>query len=339
MKRLTLIFAALTALILCSCEHKELCYSHPHSFKLRVDFDWRNAPEAFPKGMCVFFYPEDGGEPKRIDCTFSDGDIRTGGEVELMVGKYRVITYNNDTEGVKFANYNTFDSYYCYTREGNILEPIYGNGANYAPRAAGTEEERVVITPDMMWGCAVTELEVKTDGVRYCCIPDESRAEEYVTSEQQIILYPCEITCIYTYEVINVLNLKHATDMCATISGMAGSHVFSTGELGSEPVSLPLEAWKRDDTTIEGRFYTFGHNAETADPHKMAFYVIMDDGNKYVYKDLDKYDVTKQVHEAPNRRRVHILIDGLELPTPIGNGSGFSPSVDDWIDENVDIQL
>ena len=35
---------ALLAMILFSCEHKELCFHHPHMVTLRVDFDWKNAP-------------------------------------------------------------------------------------------------------------------------------------------------------------------------------------------------------------------------------------------------------------------------------------------------------
>lgn len=40
---------ALLAMILFSCEHKELCFHHPHMVTLRVDFDWKNAPQADPE--------------------------------------------------------------------------------------------------------------------------------------------------------------------------------------------------------------------------------------------------------------------------------------------------
>ena len=66
------------------------------------------------------------------------------------------------------------------------------------------------------------------------------------------------------------------------------------------------------------------------DPHKMVFYVVMDDGAKYCYKDSENLDVTEQVHNAPDFRHVHLIIDGLNLPDPIENGHGFDPSVDDW---------
>ena len=60
---------------------------------------------------------------------------------------------------------------------------------------------------------------------------------------------------------------------------------------------------------------------------------------KYCYKDSERLDVTDQVHSAPDKRHVHIIIDGLDLPEPIENGSGFDPSVDDWEVVETDIIL
>ena len=88
---------ALLAMILFSCEHKELCFHHPHMVTLRVDFDWKNAPQADPEGMCVYFYPEEGESPIRFDFAGKDG-----GSVEIKEGRYRILCYNNDTESLLF---------------------------------------------------------------------------------------------------------------------------------------------------------------------------------------------------------------------------------------------
>ena len=328
----------LLLLLLCSCEHKDLCYHHPHQVTIRVEFDWRNAPEANPEGMCVFFYPEEGGEPRRFDFTGMEG-----GEIELNVGNYRVLCYNNDTEGVLFQGKNSFEQHEAYTREGNILESIYGSGYYAAPpRAKGTEDERVVICPDMLWGCTATEVEIDEVGMSYICVPEEEKDNLVpVESREHIItLYPAELTCIYTYEIRNVKNLKHATQMCASLSGMAGGLNFSSQELYRESITLPLEASFDKVSTITGRFITFGHHEENSDPHRMLLYVWMDDGEKYYFgSDNERFDVTQQIHTAPNKRRVHLIIDGLDLPQPIENGHGFSPSVDDWEEVHEDIPM
>ena len=49
------MFVCVLAAALCSCNHKELCYHHPHTASVKVEFDWRDAREASPEGICVFF--------------------------------------------------------------------------------------------------------------------------------------------------------------------------------------------------------------------------------------------------------------------------------------------
>ena len=336
--RLACLMAVMAvAMMFSSCEHKDLCYHHPHTIEIYVEFDWRNAPDANPLGMCVFFYPVDGGTPVRADFnsrTSSKGVI--GGKVDLEEGTYRIIAYNNDTDGILFNNRDQFSTHIGYTREGDILENIYGTGyrSSSTPRARGAEDERVVITPDMMWAATALNVSVKGSGVSYVCIPEEDKGDyQFIENQEQIItLYPRQIVCHYSYEIKNVTNLKHVAMMCGSLSSMSGSHTFSSGELGSECITLPVPAsFDRDKGIITGEFYTFGHHEDNTEHHRMLLYVIMDDNSKYYFGSEDaKFDVTEQIHAAPNRLRVHYIIDGLDLPQAIENGHGFSPSVDDW---------
>lgn len=43
-----------------------------------------------------------------------------------------------------------------------------------------------------------------------------------------------------------------------------------------------------------------------------------------------EYDVTDQLHEAPDPHYITIIIEGIELPAP--DGTGMTPSVPDWDD-------
>ena len=325
MRRLLSLIAPLLLLFCTSCTHKEFCIIHPHGTSVKVEFNWEGAPEANPEGMCVYFYPIDEGEPLRYDFIGT-----TGGVINITVGRYMVICYNNDTEGVLFRGKNDFCCHEAYTRDGNIFESIYGNG--YAPpQKRDTEPERVVICPDMMWGSIAEEVEITEGGISYICKTTKGEGERFSNTGHIITLYPTELTSIYTYEIRNVTNLKHATQMCATISGMSGGVNVSTQGLFRESVTLPLESSFDKVSTISGRFITFGHNEENPDPHRMELYVWMDDGQKLLYgTEGDRFDVTDQIHNAPNKRRVHIVIDGLDLPQPIENGNGYKPTVDDW---------
>lgn len=316
-KNLSLLLIAALAFFFGACDHKELCYTHPHGVTLRVVYDWTEAPDANPAGMCAFFYHENPDvAPVRVDFRGMQG-----GEVELIPGTYRVLTYNNDTEAVRLGNVYDFDTHFAYTREGHILEPIYGNTMQRPPRGDGSEEERVMITPDMLWGCS--EVGVVVTG----------------TKNQVVTLYPCELLCHYSYEVRNVKNLKHVSQMSGALSGMSPSMVLSSGTLNTEPVTIPFGARQDGASTIRGEFLTFGHHEEVDKPHRMSFYMVMDDGSKFSFTTGSNLDVTDQVHSASNPRRVHLIIDGLELPTPIENGNGFKPDVDDWNDIQQDIEL
>lgn len=334
-----------------SCEHKDLCYHHPHGVKLRVQYDWKNVPEALVKGMTIYFYPEDGGHYIR----FNFSNIQ-GGYIELSEGTYNVVTYNNDTEGLMFGNVADYESHNIYTREGDLFEPIYGSAASSTPRAAGSEKERVVITPDMMWGCVVTKVVVAETGVKYTHetitgAMDAPQLKVENTSEDKILtFYPEEFMCYYTYEIRNVENMDQAAQMCASLSGMSGGLTFSSNELFKECVTLPFSAkLNQESHTITGEFYTFGHHEDNTAPHRMILYVWMTNGDKFYFggsvpdesksDEEDKFDVTNQIHNAPDKRRVHIIIDGLVIPKPIQNGSGYNPSVDDWMNEYHDIYM
>ena len=40
-KGLLNMLVCVLAAALCSCNHKELCYHHPHTASVKVEFDWR----------------------------------------------------------------------------------------------------------------------------------------------------------------------------------------------------------------------------------------------------------------------------------------------------------
>ena len=61
MKRLAYLMMALLAFT--ACEHKELCFQHPHTAQLLEEFDWSYAHDAERNnevvGMCLWFYHAD----------------------------------------------------------------------------------------------------------------------------------------------------------------------------------------------------------------------------------------------------------------------------------------
>ena len=335
------LFAAVLVVLLSGCDHKELCLHHDHTVRLRVAFDWRDAPEANPEGMVVFFYPEDpDGHYYRFDFRGTEG-----GYVDVARGHYKMLTYNNDTYALNFLDINTHDLHQAVTRDANVLEPMGSRAGQNIPRAPGSEDERVVLCPDEIWGCNALDVEVTDLGVSYVCNPFDSSAdgEPYTgqtTTEHVITLFPHPMTCVYTYEIRNVRNINLIESMSASLSGMSPSLFLFSETLHPEPVTLPFEAMKSEDGRIVGRFITFGHHEDNPQSHRMMLYIRTYDGRQFSFgSQSDKFDVTDQVHSAPDRRRVHLIIDGIDVPTPVDPPGSLQPAVDDWPEVNIDIPI
>ena len=319
----TAIAVVLTALMT-SCEHKELCYRHPHTADLEVVFDWSDAPDANPGSMCVYFYSEDSeAEPYVFHIVGNHG-----ASISLPEGSYSVVTYNTDTDGVSYGDTDSFDSHHLYTREGSVTETALlaqSSGGN-VPRPAESADQRVVITPDQMWGYSTTGISVKRD----------------LGKTQTITLYPHLLTCNYTYEIRNVKNLKYVSRMSAALSGMSGKLHVSSERNDPEAVTLALaSSW--DSSTIYGQFFTFGYSDETDVSKQLMLYVWSVDGAKYSYgtSGEDNYNVSQQILNAPDKRNVHIIIEKgpvLHEADEDGNG-GYTITVDDWNEEDSSIYL
>lgn len=347
-----IILVVLLIIMLSSCDNKALCYHHNHYVKLKVKFDWQDAPEANPYGMSVYFYPEEqylGDNDEGITYRTERFDLhaRNGGEIQLAKGRYRVITYNNDTELAFGRNTDNFDYHHLFTRNASVTELAdqFGIRAEEAPRPDGTEREKVVAQPDDVWGCTAYDVEVTENGVSYRCFPfsekDDWKDLPPTVTEHVITLYPHDLLCHYSYEVRNVKNIGIIGNACAAITGMSPTLHLSSEKCGDEPTTLPLEAKPDVESTIRGEFLTFGHPLDDKTPHRFGLYIWTKGGKSLFYgKDEERFNVTDQVDKAPDRRRVHIVIDGLPLDTiqeESGSGGGFQPGFGEWNEEHEDL--
>lgn len=333
-----LLLSLLSVMALTSCNHKDLVYLDVQKARIIVDYDWRDAPDATPAGMCVFFYSvSTPGTYYRFDF-----DNIKGGEIDIPEGNYVVITYNNDTELVRFSETDNYDGHTAYTRDGDLLEPLYGNGIKST--TATSDGERVCITPDGLWGSHATDVVISRHGITYKVTRfDDSRADgddSTTYSDQTITLYPHDMLCHYSYEVRNVENAQNVSKISASLSGMSRTMNLVDETPGSEKVTLPVSgAVDSANDKITGQFLTFGHPATGPSSHKMAFFVVMNDGSKYRIENKDNLDVTSQVDNAPDRRNVHIVIDSLKLPESSAETNGWDVSLDDWGIMNEELKI
>ncbi|WP_302257219.1 DUF5119 domain-containing protein [uncultured Alistipes sp.] len=314
-KRVCTIAAAILA-VLTSCEHKELCYDHTSSVAVNVIFDWRNAPDATPRSMSCYLFPTDGGKVLRYEFT-----NRTGGVIRVPAGRYDALCLNSDTETINYRNTEKEKSFEVTTRTTPLLSDLalLGMHLSEAPRAGDTENERVVLSPDMLWSDHAESIEL-----------------ERTSAPQTVTFYPKVSVCKYTVEIRNAKNLKYVSGISGSLSSLAGGLFAGKSETTEELVTIPFEVTvSADKSTLRGGLLTFGHCPSKQNRHRLIVYVILSDESKWYYT----YDVTDQIHSAPDQRNVHIVLDGLPLPKPIVNGGGFHPSVDEWQSVDVDIEM
>lgn len=307
------LLAALTALGAAACEHKELCYDHRHDVELEVVFDWQNDPDADPATMDLYLIPENGGSASRYQ--FPN---RNGGRITVPLGRYHAFGINSDSETNVLRGKESWNTFEVYTVDASLLSAL-GVRAEEPPRAEGTEDERVAYTPDRLW-TADRQTLAMTD-------PERS---------YKITLYPDNRLCNYTVTIRNAENLKHIRGLSGSLSSLAGGLMVADASLTEERVTMSFGAQSDGESTVTAAFHTLGHCPTLPNPHKLVIYAVLADNSKWYYT----YDVTDQIHNAPDPRNVAIVLDGLPLPKPIVNGGGFQPDVNDWEDgDRIEIEM
>ncbi len=299
-----------------SCVHKKLCYDHIHTVNLRVNFDWQNAPEATPKTMIVYLYPNTGEAPLRYDLAGKDGGI-----IRVPFGNYTALCVNGETDNLEGLNNSSPYTFELTTKQTSLLGSLgfLGVKSESAPRANGTEDEEIKLQPDEFWYDVINGIELTKDKL-----------------EDNISLSPRETFCTYNVEIRNVENLKYVNGVSFALSSLSGGVRLCDDKLSEELVTVPFDGFfDLDSEVIRGKILTFGHCPTIDREHKLIVYVILKDETKWYYT----YDVTSKLHDAPDQRNIDIVLSEIPIPRPITNGGGFQPTIEEWTTVEIDISM
>lgn len=326
--------AAVTALglvltlLLTGCDQRELCYDHDHRANLAVIFDWTKASDADVKGMTALFFNEERPDrDDRYDMVGMEGDT-----IRLQPGTYRAVAYNNDTEAILYRGTNSATSLEAYTRYSSISEGTQINTRGVMPMAEGTEDEKVILEPDVLFGGASDYFTLVPDGSETITIAEEHR------------------TMLVHIVFANVKNLKYASMFGGSLSGLAPSVNVRTGRLGEGCVTEAFQGHKTDETTLELSVRIFGHCPRLSEGktnrHVLTIYCVMEDGTQWYHS----VDITDQLHAedpqptpAPGEEEkvINIALEDLPLPELMGDGEGgmFQPTIDGWQGVEIDVSI
>lgn len=301
------------AMVATGCEHKDLC-EHGAYADISVVFDWRAVPDADPEGMCVYFYPQQEGLViRRVDFKGRDG-----GKVKMLPGKYDIIAYNNDCS---YAIAEATEAYMKHT-----LTSVLASGHEELSAILAEAVDNHCLTPERLFLATLedAEIEMMTSDFEHGTVKSRSGVN-VVDGNTTIILTPEDISDAYTFEIRNVQNVESLAKAYCTLSNMR-SGVSASTLAGAGTTTYAFEGTLTADHCIVGRFYSYGH-CDDGSGHRFLLYAVLADGSVAVIgADADAYDVTSQIHEAADPRRVHLVIDGASLPVV----SGFRPGIGDW---------
>ena len=306
------IAAAIAAVVLtlAACNHKELAMPSTETAQVSVRFDWSGAAEAKVAGMNLWLFPEDGGKPLPYDFGNPQGGTLTG-----PWGRYRALYINNDTETILMKGTEKYPSFELYTRPSTLLEPLNMSGA---PAGANPGNEPVALAPEAVWGGSRADIEFRPGTEAYTLV---------------LPVYPR--VCTYSFEMSDVKNLKYASAVSAAFSGVAGSLFLAEDKPAAQRGMVPFSAVSDGKAVITGRTFVFGASTGTDTSRALTLFFVLADGSKHYYR----FDVSDQVNDAPDKRNVHVRLEGLELPKPIVNGGGFHPKVDEWETEHEELEM
>lgn len=304
------------------CAQKNLKDGAPTTIadKVEVVFDWSKAPDTEAATMGLYLYCEG---RNMMDYWFKNRD---GGTIKTYGGHHTAICHSNDDPyGHHLRNTHSHGEFEIYT---DVASVLIGQGISTRgiPRAEGTEDQPLRVTPSMIYGSMDTELHIRVSAL-----------------SQTITFFPEELVCHYSVEFVDVKNLKSAdTHIDATLSSLAGGYYPGRMQPTSEVVSHAIDLAPDDElTSLRADFYTFGTPAGDALPHKLCVYIALRNrsGNYYTF------DVTDQINDAPDPHNVSIKIYGLELPEipddppPTPPEGGMSVDIDSWEAFYYDVQV
>lgn len=312
MRRPVYLMFVIISLVLCSCQHKELCYDHSHTIYAKISFDWTKAPEASPETMSLYLFSEDGTDPQRYEFVGRDG-----GTIRVVPGVYQAICLNSDTEVICHRNTEHFSTYMLTTEPVGLLNGMVsaGGAVSSPPKVKGAEDQKVISPIEKLWCHQMPNMNIAEGMESHTFTPDSAY-------------------CHIILEIRNVENLHQVYSVSGALSGMADGYLIGLGELspGLAIVPFAIKISGQNDE-LKADFYTFGHCSHKLSDHVLSIYVIMKDGSKWSYN----IDVTDKMHHRDDSNVIRITLEQLPIPeikpdnpNGGGGGGGFVPEVEDW---------
>lgn len=327
MRRYIYIISAL-AIILPSCQHKDLCLTHrehAHKYHMNVNADYRYDWEE-PYGVYDWqnnwpehYMPYDSLRPikpsgLRVINSNSEGKSNIhniqadGGIVNLYEGVNDILFFNNDTEYIIFSRTDHGATTRAMTRTKTRSTYL---GSKYA-----NDGEETMTPPDMLF----------------------ANYFEGVYAERTQEPLPLDVTLqplVFKYKVRYEFSegLQYVALARGALSGMAKSVLLSNGETSVEAATLLYDCELKDYgafaiVTSFGvpDFPNMNYPTKVDNKHALNLEVMLKSGKML---NID-FDVTDQVEKQPHGGVIVVSDIAIKAEDGAQNSGAFDVDVDDW---------
>lgn len=305
------IFILFLALLFVSCEHKDLCYMHPHDKEVRILFDWSHIHEQnIPRTVKVILFPVGGSAYMEFDLPSE------GGIINAPSGDYEIVSFNSDS----YVNHMEYED---FSGDNNLV--VCSVKSKVFPGK--------YMSPDFL--CWAKMADGWTD----------------LEDNHLVRMIPERKVAKVTYDIRGIDGIDKAKTFYGVFSGCSvevdlheGICVERKIEGMRHDVVINMDY---KDNALQGSFWLLGggftHTKRESDEH-MHFLTI------YWEKKDGKFgcttvDITEQVpcgnELGTTMEDFHIeLVLDINITDEDGNEDGmFEPDVEDWEDIEVDIPL
>lgn len=340
-----------TLLVAVACQHKELCYRHPHTATVRINVDWSNFEQKEnPSGMTVMIYQHSTGAMEKAKPSGADvleGPLKIMSnntayiETDLPEGVYHSIVFNQSETEFGTLLFNNLE-------EWQKAEVIAGPAPTkwYTTR---NEDEKTAFEPEWFgtsWveGVPLTYEMIQQWGQTFGLASKAPDAINLINHTAKNVIWTVEINIL----VKNVYNLKSAR---GAITGLAEGYSLGGAKVLESKVTHLLEEWSlntdlADPTrgTLKIKLLSFGlplgHNA-LPDENLLNLSVLLVDNKTQLDFPLPVGNLWEKSTEGEDLK----LTLNLELPEPLpdvkpegGSAGGFDATVEDW-GEEIEIEV
>lgn len=340
MKKAAYLSAVLAAsVLLCSCEHKELCYNHNEhasryeakvyaTYTLEWEIPYNNLTDYrhnWPSALSFSYnslLPEKSEGLRAI--SYAEGRLPVivnmpadGGIASLPYSEQSLLFVNNDTEYINIINDDTYSGAEATTR--GRSRSSY-DGSPYISRS-----ETTVTPPDMLYGASVGYF----DNIR-------SAEPKPLAVDMQPLVFTYVVYCPITH------GAEYAGLARGALAGMSAGVNLSTGSTSQTPVTVLFDGEIKGNSII-AHVQSFGapgfpypEYSRAEGDYAINLEILLKNGKTAKYD----FDISTLMNRQP--RGGLIMLPGVEISDEMGNsdGSGFNISVDGWGEEqDVDITM